>query len=323
MKRIDENRSRCMLRCALVLLVLPTLVWAHEDRQHSHERDAQPPYNGPGWDPTEGGGPPIAFPSSGIQLLSWIPITQFNPAGTSANVAWGYVAPSGREYAILGFSHGTGFVEVTNPSNAQIGAVITGPTSLWRDIKVYQNYCYAVSEAGSGIQVMNLSQIDSGIVTLVGTVTTPSGTTMSTHTVAVNEASGYLYRCGGGSFIGLRIYSLANPATPTYVTTWNAGRYVHEAQVVTYTSGPYAGKEIAFCFSETSSGGGTPGINILDVTNKSNILQLSFVQYPNAAFSHQGWLSPDHHYLFLDDELDESQFGIYSLTRVFDVLNLA
>ncbi|HEY3243255.1 MAG TPA: choice-of-anchor B family protein [Phycisphaerae bacterium] len=305
----------------VALLVLPTLTLGHEDPKH--EQDYQPPYSGPGWDPTEGGVPPITFSSSGIQLLSWLPVTQFNPAATSGNVAWGYVSPSGREYAIMGFSHGTAFVEVTNPSNAQIRAIAPGPVSLWRDLKTYQHYCYAVSEGGSGIQVMDLDNIDAGGVIVVGSVTTPSGTTTSTHTVAVNEASGYLYRCGGGGFLGVRIYSLANPANPTYVTTALTTRYTHEAQIVSYTSGPYAGKEIAFCCTENTSGGGAAGINILDVTNKASIVQLASYAYPNALFSHQGWLSTDRHYFYLDDEFDEAQLGIPSTTHVIDVLNLA
>ena len=48
---------------------------------------------------------------------------------------------------------------------------IAGPESLWRDIKTYQHHAYVVSEGGSGIQVVDLSQIDSGVVTLVTTVT--------------------------------------------------------------------------------------------------------------------------------------------------------
>src|SRR5690606_15988337 len=102
-------------------------------------------------------------------------------------------------------------------------------SSLWRDMKVYGSSCYAVSERGGGIQVIDLSQIDAGIVTLTGDVTT--GGSAATHTVTLDADSGFLYRCGG-SGNGLRIYSLANPANPTYVASWS-NRYVHEAQAVT------------------------------------------------------------------------------------------
>ncbi len=311
-------RTFCRWLAMVVLLAGAGGTWAHDDA--AHRADFQAPWSGPGWDGVEGGPPPINFPSFNVQLLAWLPVTEFNAAATTGNVAWGYVSPSGREYALMGFSHGTAFVEVTNPSSPEVLTVIAGPTSLWRDLKTYQTYCYAVSEGGMGIQIMDMADIDNGVVTLVGSVNTPN--TSSTHTVAVNTDSGYLYRCGGGGFRGVRIYSLANPANPTWVATWNdtaapnppTGRYVHEAQVVTYTSGPLAGKEVAFFFSEEASNGGNAGINVVDVTNKSNMIRLDQFIYSNSAFSHQGWLSPDRQYMYLNDELD----GL-SLTRVFDM----
>ncbi len=313
-----------LLSLLLGALGLAAQSLAHDDPAHRAASGSL--WSGPGWDGAEGGSSPIDFPSSNVQLLAWLPLTQFNPNAFGGNVVWGYASPSGREYALLGFSHGTAFVEVTNPSNPQMVTVIAGPVSAWRDLKTYQTHAYAVSEGGMGIQVMDMTDIDSGVVTLVGSVNTPG--TAATHTVAVNTDSGYLYRCGGNTMKGVRIYSLADPANPTWVTTWYGNlldlRYVHEAQVVTYTSGPYAGKEIAFFFSETESNGGNPGINVVDVTNKSNMISLTqpgggfYVQYANATFAHQGWLSPDRQYLYLNDELD----GL-SLTRVFDVTNLS
>ena len=95
----------------------------------------------------------------------------------------------------MGTSSSTVFVEVTNPGNPNVVAVRSGPGSLWRDVKTYQNYAYSVSEGGNGIQVFDLSNIDNGNVPLVNTVTT--GGTTATHNVAIDETSGYLYRLGG------------------------------------------------------------------------------------------------------------------------------
>ncbi len=302
----------------LAALALSTPVFAHENPRFLQDR--QPPYAPPGFGGAPFGGPSVAFPSNGIQLLSWLLVTDFDPTMTSANDCWGYVSPSGREYAIIGLSDGTGFVEVSSPSNPQIVAILPGPNSIWRDIKTFQSFAYAVSEAGGGIQVFDMTQIDNGVVTLANTVVT--GGTTATHNVALNVDSGFLYRCGGGGgTIGLRIYDLSNPANPTFVAQWN-NRYVHDAQIVTYTTGPFAGREVAFCFSEVAAGGGTPGINILDVTNKANIIQMSFFQYSSPAFSHQGWLSPDRQFLYTNDELDEIDFGTPTTTRVINVSNL-
>ncbi len=286
---------------------------AHEDDPKILDR--QPAYQGPGFRP--GGANPtplsVGFPSNGVQLLSWLPLSNFG-SPSSGNDCWGYTAPSGREYAIFGHSSGTGFVEITDPTNPQVIANISGPSSLWRDIKTYQNYAYAVSEGGDGIQVFNLGSIDSGTVTLV------SSGSGSTHNVAIDTDSGFLYRTGGGDN-GLRIYSLANPANPTFVGSWN-DRYVHDAQVVTYTSGPYAGRQIAFCAAGLNGGGTDTGLTVVDVTNKSAPFVRSQVSYPSRAYSHQVWIDEEKQFLYHGDELDEGSSVSTTTTRIFNISDL-
>jgi len=268
-----------------------------------------------------GGTPEGPFESDGVSLLSWLPLSSFAGVQTSGADSWGYTSPSGREYAILCMSDGIAFVEVTDPGQPQILTTIGAVGSLWRDVKVFEDHAYYVSEGGGGVQIVDLSQIDAGIVSNVGSVNA-AGTT-ATHNVAIDVDSGFLYQCGGGGdpVEGLRIYSLANKANPGFVGEWD-DRYVHDAQVVTYTSGPFAGKQVAFCFSETGSGGGSPAVDILDVTNKGNIQSIAQVSYSNPVFSHQGWLSPDRQHLYMNDELDESTFGTLTTTRVIDVSDL-
>ena len=249
--------------------------------------------------------------------MSQLPLASIG-GGSTGNDCWGYTSPSGREYAIIGTSDHTVFVEVTNPGNAQVVEIISGPNSLWRDIKTYGQYAYAVSEGGSGIQVMSMANIDLGTVQLVNTVDDQG--TSATHNVVIDVDSGFLYRTGGGDN-GLRIYSLANPTTPSYVGAWTA-RYVHDAQVVTYDSGQWAGRQIAFCCGGFNGGFGESGLCILDVTDKSNIIQLACIQHTNPNYSHQGWLTEDRQYFYLNDELDEQNSGTLTTTRIINVADL-
>ncbi|MBI5765492.1 MAG: choice-of-anchor B family protein [Planctomycetes bacterium] len=324
-------------RLALILVstafIIPIPVLGHPDEDLSealdpaieaqHNHDAEPAYPGPGWSSGQGGQPGVTFPANGVQLLSWLTVTDFGSQNTSGSTVEGYVSPSGREYALMGISCGTGFVDVTDPTNPVIVGFVAGPCSLWRDIRTYQDHAYAVSEGGEGVQIIDLSQIDAGIVTYEGRITAPNAHQISSHTIEVNQQSGYLYRCGGGSTKGVKIYSLANPAAPAHVNTIFATRYVHECQVVTYDSGTYAGREIAFMYNDTGSGGGTPSLGIIDVTDKMNPIEMSNYQYPGGGFSHQGWLSTDRQYVFLDDEFDENNLGIPTTTHVISVSNLS
>jgi choice-of-anchor B domain-containing protein len=315
-----------MLRPATagLLLALATSAVAHEDDPKLLDR--LPAHPGPGWtlgSTTAPGGSALAtasvdFPSSGVQLLSWLSLADFGLGSSSGNDCWGYTSPAGRRYALMGLSNGTGFVDITDPTNPTIVSVKSGPDSLWRDIKTYADHAYVVSEGGNGIQVFDLSQIDSGVVTQRPDVLSGPGTT-ATHNVVIDETSGFLYRCGGGSE-GLRIYSLANPGSPQYVGEW-PDRYVHDAQAITFTSGPYAGRQIVFACSGFNGGFGETAVDVLDVTNKQNIVNLDRETWPSAAYSHQAWLSEDAQYLYVNDELDENG-AINTRTIVINVANL-
>ncbi|MFN5496735.1 MAG: choice-of-anchor B family protein [bacterium] len=307
---------------ALVLMPIPTASGHDGDLKM---RDRQRPVRGPVWrevDQGDGGTAGAGFTSSGIVLKAWFPLNTFASGVQNGNSCWGWVSPNGREYAIMGLSNGTGFVDITDPGASVIKSFQPGVNSLWRDVRTHGHYCYAASEGGAGIQVFDMSKLDSlGITTLVRTVDTPSGSSGATHTLAIDNESGYLYRAGGGGN-GLRMYSLADPSNPTYVGIWS-DFYVHEAQVKTYTSGPYAGKQIAFCFSGLNNGWASPAVRIVDVTNKANPVILSTTTYPGARYCHQGWLDEEARYLYINDELDEGNTVATTTTIVMDVSNLS
>ncbi|MBL8860556.1 MAG: choice-of-anchor B family protein [Planctomycetes bacterium] len=317
---------RRLTACALVTTAFVTAAVAHDGDQKL--LDKQPAYQGPGWRNAlkrqfaAGGGQQQLglgdqFARSNVTLFAWMPLSDFGVgSGGNGNSCFGYVSPSGREYALFGHSNGTAVVEITTPGNPVLVGQIAGPQSLWRDVRVFQHYAYAGSEGGGGIQVIDLSNVDNGAVSLANTITTGGST--ATHTLEVDVASGRLYRAGGGGN-GLRIYDLnANPASPAYLGAW-PDRYVHETQVVTYpTGGPGGGpRQLAICCGGLGSGYTDTGIDIVDVTNGAAPAHLLHVGYAQSNYSHQAWLSPNRQYLFHNDEVDGRPF-----TRVFNASNL-
>ncbi|HTF87712.1 MAG TPA: choice-of-anchor B family protein [Planctomycetota bacterium] len=323
---------------------LGAFLFAHED--DGKVLDRQRPYTGPGYhSPLGVNGAPLPsfipasvnggagsyssspFTSMNVKLLSWLPLNTWGAGQNNGNSGWGYVSPSGRQYAIMGLYGGTGFAEITTPGQTVNVGYVAGPASLWRDIRVYKHpvlgdFAYAVSEGGGGIQVISLSGIDSGNVTLVNTVTTGPAPT-ATHSMEINQQTGFLYRSGGGSN-GLRIYDLnVTPNAPVYVTSWTT-RYTHEVTLVNYTSGPLAGKEIAFACGGFNGGYGNTGIDILDVTNKANITNVTATRllWPNAQYAHQCTLSADKKFLYINDELYVPNNGGPTINIVFDIQNL-
>ncbi|MDQ7012777.1 MAG: choice-of-anchor B family protein [Planctomycetota bacterium] len=270
--------------------------------------------------PDDGNGQRAAFASQNITLLAHLTLGDFPGNSSSGNDCWGYVSPANREYAIMGLERGYGFVEVTDPSNPVIVGYISGPASLWHDIKVIGQYAYGVSEGGSGIQVIDLSDIDNGNVTLVRNKTQQGHS--STHNIVANPDSGFLYLVGANiQNGGLVAVNTTDPEDPIIVGAWN-NMYVHDAQVVSYDSGPYAGREIAFCLSGFSGGWSQTGLRIVDVTDKNNMFTIATVSWSGARYAHQGWLSEDRQHFYINDELDEGDSVSVTTTRVFDVSDL-
>jgi len=259
------------------------------------------------------GGRIAEFDAHNVTLLSWMPLNLFPDTQVSANDCWGYVSASGREYVLIGLRRGTGVLEVTNPTQPVLIGYVPGATSLWRDMKVIGDYAYAVSEGGLGIQVIDLRGVDSGSVVHVKNKTQNGHS--STHNIAANTDSGYLYLCGANiANGGLVAVSTTDPTDPKIVGSWNT-RYVHDAQIVTYTDGPYAGKEIAFCCT------GGAGLDVVDVTNKANMTRIGGVKYPGTRYCHQGWLTEDRRYFLINDEMDEPNPAPTTRTHVIDVQN--
>ena len=236
-------------------------------------------------------GTPIAAAqvSLGIELLDTLP--------GNGNDCWGYVSASGREYALVGNRDRTKFVEITDPNNIVLVDEFLHNSSLWSDIRTYGNFAYVVTEAGGGIQIFDLSDIDSGNITLVRTMNSPS----SSHNVVVNTDSGFMYMAGGA------IFDLSDPGNPVRVAS---GSGWHDAQVVTYTSGQYAGREIMFAFKPGA------GMDIIDVTDKSSLFRISLSVYPGLSITHQGW-TEDMQYMYVDDESSPTR------TIVFDISDLS
>ncbi len=205
--------------------------------------------------------------------------------------------------------------------------------STWRDHKVFNNHLYIGSDAQRhGIQVFDLTQLrsyDGGFLNFSqdGLYTG----LLNSHNVVINEETGFGYAvgatnadtCDGG---GLHILDLNDPKNPTFTGCYDDttpprrrsdSPYIHDAQCVIY-DGPdsdYAGQEICFNAAERS-------FVIADATDKDSVITLGFATNPNMSYAHQGWLTEDHQYFLMNDELDEANLGRSTKTYIFDVTDL-
>jgi choice-of-anchor B domain-containing protein len=258
--------------------------------------------------------------------------------GIMLNDIWGWTDPqTGREFALVGRMDGTSFVEVSDPSNPVFLGDLPmhqgANANLWRDIKVYKDHAFIVADGAGphGMQVFDLTQlrnVKNPPVTF--SETAHYDRIASAHNIAINEETGFAYPIGnsaGGETCGgaLHMIDIRDPKKPAFAgcyadvsTGLQRTGYTHDTQCVIY-KGPdtrYRGKEVCFNSSETAVG-------IADVTDKKAPKPISVASYPNTAYTHQGWLSEDQRYFFVDDEGDELG-GLVPRTRtlVWDVSNL-
>ncbi len=138
------------------------------------------------------------------------------------------------------------------------------------------------------------------------------------HNIVINEDSGYAYAVGTSTCSrGLHMVDISTPTVPVFAGCFGGDGYTHDAQCVIY-NGPdpdHRGREI--CFN-----GNGDTLSIVDVTDKADPVQLSRTTYPGGGYTHQGWLTPNHEYFLLDDELDERISGHNTRTRIFDLADL-
>jgi len=254
---------------------------------------------------------------------------------------WGWKDPAtGHEYALVTTNNAVAFVDISDPINPQyLGRMLShdGAQSGWRDVKVYQNHLFAVVDGNgaNGLQVFDLTLLRSSPSTpQIFNQSAHYALFGQAHNLAINTETGYAYVAGsntGPCPYGLHIVDIRAPLQPAYAgcfidsATGNAGDgYTHDAQCVVY-DGPdakHAGKEICF-------GANVSGISIADVSDKTDPQKLASATYPSAAYAHQAWLTENHRYLFLNDEIDELQPHWLSLpplpgtrTLIWDVEDL-
>jgi len=265
------------------------------------------------------------YPCSGYDLQAIVSLETFR--ANSGNDSWGWTDPqTGKEYAIMGLDDGTAFVDISVPDQpVYLGKLATATVpSSWRDVKVFQNHAFIVSEAAShGMQVFDLTRLRNVPSKQNFTADARFTGFGNAHNIAINEASGFAYVIGSSLYEGGPAFIDVNdPLNPTLEGGFSDESYSHDAHIVTY-NGPdqdHHGKEILF--GSNSDGGDNNQVVIVDVTDKSAPTLISNMSYSNGGYTHQGWLAQDHQYYYLGDELDEINYGGRTKTLVFDLEDL-
>ncbi|MBT6199924.1 MAG: choice-of-anchor B family protein [Bacteroidetes Order II. Incertae sedis bacterium] len=279
-----------------------------------------------------------AFPCKDVDMTSFVSMQDLGAdRGIRTNDLWGWEDPeTGKEYAIVGLTNGTSFVDVTDAYNPIPLGVLpmteTATIAVWRDMKVYKDHAYIVADGAGehGIQIFDLRQLRTVTSFVTFDETAHYEGIFSAHNIVINEETGFAYSvgssagettCGGG----LHMIDIREPANPKFAGCFSDGEsgrrgtgYSHDAQCIIYR-GPdtdYNGHEICVGSNETA-------ISIADVTDKDAPISVSMATYPSVAYAHQGWFTEDHRYFYLNDEIDEANGWVDGTrTLIWDLIDL-
>ena len=222
---------------------------------------------------------------------------------------WGYTADDGKEYALVGTTHGTSIVDVSNPLLPEELFFVPGPLSTWREVKTWNKHAYVTTEGGGGLMIIDLQNLPDAIDTISyhGTVDHPFKTA---HTLIFDEFGfGYLFGFNilTGANEGAHIIDVnVDPKHPEFVAEFT-DVYVHDGLVrdnKLWAAAIYEG-----------------GVYVYDVTDKNDFVLLG-VQPTSASATHNCWLSDDGNYLFTTDEIWTGFITSFDVTDVTDIKTL-
>ncbi|TAK45488.1 MAG: choice-of-anchor B family protein [Saprospiraceae bacterium] len=238
-----------------------------------------------------------------VQLVSHLDFVSL------ANDIWGYTAPDGTEYALVGLRSGVAIVSLADPENPVELHYIPGEQSAWRDIKTWGHHAYVTTDQSGtkeGILVIDLSGLPDSVNAYNWRpyIDDLADSLFTCHNLWIDEF-GYAYLSGcnvnSGGVVFLDVFS--QPGSPQYAGK-SSPEYSHDA---------YARSNILYS-AEIFDG----QFSIFDVADKANPVLLATQPTPSR-FSHNVWLSGDGKTLFNTDEKGNAPVASFDISDLENI----
>lgn len=276
----------------------------------------------------------FGFTGEHITVLSHVPMAELggvepvsdrnNFGKANGSDLWGWTDPqTQREYALFGRSDTLSFVDVTDPMEpAFLGLLPTHSLNhIYRDVKTFGDYAFVVADVDShGMQVFDLTRLR-GITSAPDDFWTADAHYDGfgdAHNIVINPESGFAIAVGSDTYRGgMHFIDIQDPLDPKPLGGMRSLGYTHDAQAITYRGPdePYVGREIVLAYTVDS-------LSIVDASDPVQPVLVSRTGYDNHRYAHQGWVTDDHKYALMNDELDELQLEQNARTHIWNIENL-
>ncbi len=223
------------------------------------------------------------------------------------NDVWGYDAPDGTEYALVGTQTGVSIVSLADVTNPVELFFIEGSETTWRDMKTWGTTAYSVCDnCPDGLLVIDLSDLPNAAPYFYWS-DVPDEPFGSAHNIFIDEF-GYGYLVGTNYLDGRMVYlDLFTTAGNPQFVNFGTEVYAHDVYVrdnILYASEVYEGQ-----------------FAIYDVSDKSQSVLLATANTPSD-FCHNAWLSDDSSVLFTTDERTYASTTSYDISDLDDIEQL-
>jgi choice-of-anchor B domain-containing protein len=223
---------------------------------------------------------------------------------TGGSDCWGWRAPDGTEYAIMGTRYGTHYVRV--PDLTLIDSVFGAQNNdVWyhRDIKTWRNYAFIVGEMRGpecGVQVVDLSYLPDSVhhVTTYKTAFDSTAHNLSIDTV---NALAYILK---SNYSGCRIVDISNPANLVDVGVIITDD-IHDVYARNDTAWIAEGNDRVF--------------SVWNCADPSNPIAMGAIADNNFGYCHNIWAREDGKYFATAEETAGKTVKIWDMTDVTNI----
>ncbi len=223
------------------------------------------------------------------------------------NEIWG-IAVNDREFAVIGTTAGTHFIDVTDPSNPEevqfVEGAVNGPVIIHRDYHDDGCFLYAVADEPTSVNTPNKSTLQiidiRNLPNSIEVVYDSDELIFRAHNIFIDEPNKLLYACiANGTadptpgFDAMRIIDISDPLNPELLVMHNnieglSIQQVHDGYFI---------DNIGYLNL------GPGGFAIADFTDPINpTLMGTLDNYIDQGYNHSGWLDRSGTYYYMADE---------------------
>lgn len=229
------------------------------------------------------------------------------------NEVWG-LAVNGHEYAIIGSTDGTHFIDVTDTDAIFEAYRVVGGTRgsqiIHRDYHDNDGFLYAVADEGSNstLQIIDIRSLPDSITVVYDS----KEYIRRSHNIFIDDDQDIMYACISSGdntpFAALRLFDITDPAAPVIIATYNSLEGVFISQV----HDAYVKDNLAYLNN------GPGGMMIVDFTDPLAPILLSHLtpsEYPDAGYNHSGYATEDGSHYYMADENHAADMKVIDVTN--------